>query len=235
MSMMELSFLAAFIGGLISFFSPCVVPLMPIFIAYLSGIKPTEIEKKKGKSQKTKVFSNAVAFVIGFSIVFIMLGTIVGLLSQSFPGFRSILSKVGGVIIIALGLQTLGLINIPFLSTSYRVNVERITPSYLSSVLIGGAFAIGWTPCVSGILASIFVLASVSASAIDGAVLLAVYSAGFAIPFLILGYFTSEATSYINKYNKYLGIANIIAGILLIILGIIVFTERFQELISRLI
>ena len=233
MAMEELGLIVAFIGGLVSFFSPCVIPLMPVFIAYLSGIKPSEVGK--GGSQRMKIFSNAVVFVIGFSIVFIALGIAIGFLSQSFPGFRTLLSRVGGIIIIALGLQTLELIKIPLLSTQYGVKVKRAEPSYWGSLIIGGAFAIGWTPCVSGILASILVLASVSVSAFDGALLLATYSAGFAIPFLVLGYFTSRATAYINKYGRYFGIVNTVAGILLIILGIIVFTDRFTELISRLI
>ena len=206
---------------------------MPIFVSYLSGIKPSEIEK--GNSHRMKVFLNAVAFIIGFSIIFIILVIKIVAVSESIPEFRTWLSRIGGIVIIALGLQTLELINIPFLSVARSVKVKRTEPSYAGSVVIGGAFAVGWTPCVSGILASIFVLASISASAFDGAFLLATYSAGFAIPFLALGYFTSQATRLIHKYQRYMSIVNLVSGVLLIALGIIIFTERFQELVSFLI
>src|SRR3989338_5095828 len=164
--MSEIGYLAAFAGGVLSFFSPCVIPLIPVYITYLSGTKFKEVERA-GRELRARIFANAVAFVVGFSIIFIALGVLVGLLSQSVPDFRLWLARVGGIVIIALGLQTLGLVSIPFLSAEKRLSKAPGKGGLMNSVLIGGAFAVGWTPCVSGILASILVIAGTMGSVLD--------------------------------------------------------------------
>ncbi len=223
----------AFVGGLISFFSPCIVPIIPAYLSHLSGTTLDQLEKKRFLQKK--VFINALFFVIGFSIIFILLGALFGYLSKN-PSFQLWLARIGGIIIIIFGLHTLKLINIPFLSSEHRLKIGKVKTSNLGSILLGISFGIGWAPCVSPILASILVLAGTSMQVAQATYLLAIYSLGLAIPFLVVGLFTSATAKWIQHLNnKFYNVVNIVAGILLIILGIAVYTQNLQRLISLVI
>ena len=230
--MVELTLAVAFIGGLISFFSPCIIPLIPAYISHLSGTSVMELQKRKSKGLQLRVFTNAIFFVLGFTLLFMAIGLSIGYVSEIFPQFNIWLARIGGAIIIAFGLHTLGILKIPFLETERRLHVQVASKNYLSSATLGAAFGIGWSPCVGPILASILVLAGSSASALTGGSLLVAYSIGLAIPFLITGLFTSAVSKFIQQANKYFGVVNIIAGILLIGLGIIVFTNNFSRVLA---
>lgn len=231
----------AFIGGIVSFFSPCILPLIPGFLSYLSG---TTVEKAQKKRKiQLKIFLNAVLFVVGFSLIFILLGTITGFLGESLPAFRVWLARIGGAIIIIFGLWTLGLLKISFLSRERGLNplrFKRFGPA--GPVLVGGSFGAGWSPCVGPILSVILGLSLSMSSAAEGASLLAVFSLGLAIPFLITGAFTAQASTFITKYTQASGkvrtfftILKILAGITLIILGIFVFTNNIERFLSLFI
>lgn len=221
--MVEVTLIAAFIGGLISFLSPCVLPLIPGFLAYLSG---TSI--KDAKDSRTKMFLNSVAYVLGFSLVFSLLGVLLQTALESISySLQSWLSRIGGVIIIFFGLFLTGLIKPKFLEQEHTFHFnKKFSISYVTSFLFGAAFAVGWSPCVGAVLGSVLALAVSNPG--TSFVLLLAYSFGLGLPFLIVGLFSAQASSLIKKLGPYLKYFNITVGILLIILGILVFTQTLN-------
>ena len=222
--MIEISFIAAFLAGIISFLSPCVLPLIPGFLAYLSGTSLGEVSK----NARGKMFLNSVAFVLGFSVVFALLGVLLNtLLEKSSYNIQLWLSRVGGIIIILFGLYLLGLIRLPFLEKDHKIRVKKkFSITYVTSFVFGAAFAVGWSPCVGAVLGSILALA-VSQPGSSFA-LLTTYSLGLGIPFLVVGLFSGQAVAWINKSQKFLKYFNVVVGIFLIILGILVFTQTLN-------
>ncbi|MDP3917203.1 MAG: cytochrome c biogenesis protein CcdA [Nanoarchaeota archaeon] len=222
--MAELTIVAAFIGGIISFLSPCVLPLIPGFLAYLSGTGLRE----KSKKARARLFFNSVSFVLGFSIVFATLGILLNtLLAKSSYDVQIWLGRLGGAIIIIFGLYLLKLIKIPFLEREHTLKVKKkFSISYVTSFIFGAAFAVGWTPCVGAVLGAVLVLAATSPGL--SFLLLMSYSLGLGLPFLFVGLFSDKAITLINKSERFLKYFNIIVGILLIILGILVFTSKLN-------
>src|SRR5436309_1499588 len=169
----------AFLAGILSFFAPCIIPVIPAYISHLSGTSVKELEEKKSKKLQEKVFFNSIFFVTGFSFVFILIGLFIGFLSEQILGFRVLLGYVGGAIIIFFGLLTLGLIEIPFFTSEHKIGVKiNEKARYASSSLLGASFAVGWTPCIGPILALILTLAGTSQSTLSGAGFLVAYSLG---------------------------------------------------------
>lgn len=226
---------AAFIAGLLTFLAPCTLPLVPAYLGFISGVSSKDLENPETARQaRRKIFLNGIFFILGFSLVFIAFGTLAGVLGQGLVPYRIWLTRIGGILVILFGLFMLGAFNISFLQVDRRLKM----PSFLkvgkpsSSLAIGSAFAFGWTPCVGPILGSILLLASTEGSALTGALLLTVFSAGLAIPFLLVAFGFSHATQYINKISKYLKWTSIIGGVFLILLGILLLTNNFSLLIQ---
>jgi len=217
--MAEITFIAVFIAGIISFLSPCVLPLIPGFLAYLSGTED--------KTQM-KMFLNSAAFVLGFSTVFALLGVLLNTLLEGISySVQTWLSRVGGVIIILFGLYLLGLIKIKFLQKEHKLRIKKkFSISYVTSYVFGAAFAVGWSPCVGAVLGSVLVLAA-SQPGISFALLMT-YSLGLGIPFLLVGLFSSKALKLIQKSQKFFKYFNIVVGIFLVLLGILVFTQTLN-------
>ncbi|HLC96729.1 MAG TPA: cytochrome c biogenesis protein CcdA [Candidatus Nanoarchaeia archaeon] len=221
--MAEASVLAAFIGGLVSFLSPCVLPLIPGFLAYLSGTSLGDTST----ISRMKMFLNSIFFVLGFSLVFALLGVLLNTILQSSSyAVQTWLGRLGGLIIIIFGLYLIGLIKIPFLQREHKLKVRKFSITYVTSFVFGAAFAVGWSPCVGAVLGSVLALA-ISQPALSFWLLLT-YSIGLGIPFLLVGFFSTEALNLIKKSEKVLKYFNIIVGILLIILGILVFTNNLN-------
>jgi len=181
--------ISAFVAGLLTFLAPCTLPLVPAYLGFISGVSTKDLEDPaKAKIARRKIIQNGLFFVVGFSLVFILFGTLAGLIGQGLVPYRIWLTRIGGIFVILFGLFMLGAFKIPFLQSDKRIRI----PSFLkvgkptSSLVIGSAFAFGWTPCVGPILGSILLLASTSANALDGAFLLTVFSIGLAIPFLLV-------------------------------------------------
>jgi cytochrome c-type biogenesis protein len=226
---------AAFAGGLISFFSPCVVVLVPAFLSNLAGVSLTEVEKDEATYRKT-VLANTIFFIVGFTFVFVALGAFFGSITSVLPISQVFLQRIGGILIIAFGLFTLGLIRIPFLETERRFSVANLSTGIkgIRSALAGAAFGIAWTPCVSFILAGILTLAAVSGAIGQAAFLLLIYSAGLMLPFLLVGLFTGTAAKFLRSHARFVKYTNYVAGTVLIILGILIFTDNFTALVGRL-
>ena len=219
-----MEFILAFSAGIISFLSPCVLPLIPGYIAYISGSSYDDLLEKKS----INLFP-IILFTLGFSIVFITFGasaTFLGkfLLSNSFP-----LRIVAGIIIIIFSLHILGLLNISYLNYEKRIYADR-SKNIFSSILIGMAFAFGWTPCIGPILGSILVLASTEESINKGIFLLFFYSLGLAIPFILSGYLFQKFIAVSKNLKKNMNLINKIGGTLLLITGILIITNYLQVL-----
>jgi len=222
--MTEISLAIAFIAGIVSFLSPCVLPIVPGFLAYLAGASLG----KEGTVERLPIFLNSLFFVIGFSAVFAALGVLLNTLLEAIAYDVQIwLARIGGAVIIFFGLYLVGLFRIGFLERAHKFRVTRKFGSrYTTSLVFGAAFAAGWTPCVGAALGAILGLA---ASAPGTAFyLLFSYSLGLGIPFLVVGLFASQATGFINRYASALHYVNIGFGIILVVLGVLVFTQSLN-------
>lgn len=216
---------AAFVAGVLSFASPCVLPLVPGFLSYLGGVGLKEGEK----ASRMRIFLNAVAYVLGFVAVFSLLGVLLnGVLGAASYDVRTWLSRIGGAIIILFGLYMLGLVKLGFLQSEHRMKPgEGARRSYIFSFLFGASFAVGWSPCVGAILGAVLTLAATAPG--ESFVLLFAYSLGLGLPFLIAGAFIAQARGLIRKAGPYMQYFNYASGALLIVLGILVFTDSLSQ------
>ncbi len=224
----DVSYTAAFAGGLLSFLSPCVLPLVPIYLGYLTGAGAgnRDIEVEQGR---LFTLAHGIAFVVGFSLVFVAWGAIGGTLGDIVRNEWFL--RIGGILVVIMGLHLIGVIKIPFLYMEKRLEYQRKgNPNVLSSALVGATFGAGWTPCVGPILGAILGLAAVQGGAAEGASLLAVYSLGLGIPFLLAALGLGQASQLIRKMGPYLRYVEIGSGALLIAVGMLIFFDRFTEL-----
>lgn len=234
---MEISFifiLSAFFAGLVTFLAPCTLPLIPAYLGFISGVKPTDLEDPgKARAARRRIFQNGIFFILGFTVVFTVFGVLAGLLGRELAYFDIWLTRIGGVVVILFGLFMLGAVSIPYLKLEKRLNIASKLPKGTpgSSMLIGGAFAFGWTPCIGPVLGSILLLAGTSGTILKGGLLLLVFSIGLAIPFLLVSFFFSKATKYIGKGTKYLSVLSVVGGIFLIFLGVLLLLDDFGLLI----
>jgi cytochrome c-type biogenesis protein len=219
--MVHISLIVAFVAGLVSFLAPCVLPIIPGFLAYLAGTT-----LKETGSNRKEVFFNSVFFVIGFSLVFAVLGVLLNTLLLAVAySVRTWLSRIGGALIIFFGLYLTELIRIPFLEKEYKFATKtHFSSRYLTSLIFGAAFAAGWTPCVGPALGAILGLAATEPGSAFS--LLFAYSLGLGLPFLLVGLFASQASRFINEHITIVRYISIAFGVLLIVLGILVFAER---------
>ena len=216
--------LIAFSAGLISFLSPCVLPLIPGYISYISGSSLNELIEKKN----TNIFP-IILFTIGFSIVFITFGAASTFLGKVLLQNSYELRIVAGLIIIILSLHIIGFVNIKFLNYEKRIEAN-ISKNFFSPILIGMAFAFGWTPCIGPILGSILILASTEESLLRGISLLLFYSIGLAIPFILSGYLIQKFLIFSKNFKKNINKVSKIGGIILLITGILIITNQLQAL-----
>jgi cytochrome c-type biogenesis protein len=229
----DITYTAAFAGGLLSFLSPCVLPLVPIYLGYLTG---AGAGNRDVAIEQSRLFTMAhgFAFVLGFSLVFIAWGAIGGALGDVVTSDWFL--RIGGILVIVMGLHLLGVIKIPLLYMEKRLEYQRQgNPNVFSSALVGATFGAGWTPCVGPILGGILSLAALNGGALQGASLLAVYSLGLGIPFLIAALGLGQASQFIRKLGPYLRYIEMTSGALLIVVGVLIFFNRFTELNSYFI
>ena len=232
MQLINVSVGLAFLAGLVSFFSPCVFSLIPAYIGYLGGRSLTRAVGDKIVS-RMDTFLHGLAFVLGFSFVFIILGIAFSAISQFFYQARSILAKTGGIVIILFGLHTTGLLRIPFFDYELKPQ-SKIDQggSLFSSFMMGIFFSAGWSPCVGPTLGLILTLAIEEARISQGIFLLSAYSLGMAIPFLAAALGIGWVTKILQKYSKAMRIAQYVMGVILIVVGIMLFLGIYQQMIS---
>jgi len=218
----------AFIAGLLTFLAPCTLPLVPGYLGFISGVSLSELEDKdKSKKIRFKIFLNGLFFVIGFSLVFIILGTTAGFLGRLLLKYKIWLARIGGIFVIIFGLYMLNVFKINFLQRDFRIKMPTIFErgKSVNSLILGATFAFGWTPCVGPIVGSILTLAASEATVAQGAFLLFVFSLGLAVPFLAVAALISYFIRYMKKISKFLNIISFIGGIFFVLLGILMLTD----------
>ena len=221
--------LAAFLAGILSFLSPCVLPLVPGYVSLISGASVEELQTSERRVLGT-VMLHSITFVLGFSVVFIALGAVATGVGQVVNEYHSLLSKVAGVVVIIFGLHLTGVLKIKALYADKRMHDVKGGSSALGSFAVGFAFAFGWTPCIGPILATILVLASAQGTVLKGVVLLAVYSLGLAVPFLLTSLGVDRFLSFYGRFRKHLHTVEVLSGILLIAIGILIFLNNLKLL-----
>lgn len=221
--MKDISLVLAFSAGLLSFLSPCVLPLIPAYVSYLTGSSIDEIRSGK---QRLYTLYKAIGFTLGFSIIFMIMGLSVTALGRYFDRYQEYIRIIGGIVVIIMGLHLTGIFKIKFLYYQKRVAEPGKLASGASSVLLGMAFAAGWTPCVGPILSSILIYASGAETLAKGTLLLAAYSVGLAAPFIFTALAVDSFTKFFRKISKYIHIISVISGILLIAVGLLIITNK---------
>lgn len=225
----------AFVAGLLTFLMPCTLPLVPAYLAFISGVSLEDLEQERmRRAVRRKVFLNGFAFIIGFSIVFTLVGMLAGLIGSELYFARLWFARVGGVLVIFFGLFMLNAVRPSFLIREFHVSLPVLfrRGQASNSFLLGVIFATGWTPCIGPVLGSVLFLASASATAAKGALLLLVFSAGLAIPFLLIAWSAGSAAAYIERFTPWLKFISVIGGVFLIVLGVLLMTGNLGLIVT---
>jgi cytochrome c-type biogenesis protein len=220
----------AFLAGVVSFLSPCVLPLVPGYVSMLSGESIEELRAGGSVGVTRRIFLNSIAFVVGFSTVFIALGASATWVGTFLSTQRRPFEIVAGIVVIVFGLHLTGLVKIPFLYRDARIDTGTPKRGLVGSYILGFAFAFGWTPCIGPILSGILLLAESRDTVFAGMFLLAIYSAGLAIPFLLTGLGLSQFLRFYGRFRKHLQVVEILSGALLIAIGLLIAFNKFTVL-----
>jgi len=223
------SFALAFVAGLLSFLSPCVLPLIPSYVGFLTGLTLEELQVRRGTA-----LAHALWFVAGFSLIFIALGATASALGVLLLRSQVWIGRIGGVVVILFGLYLLGVLRPALLMRERKVQLARKPLGYLGSAFVGVTFGAAWTPCIGPILGAILTLAAAQASVGHGAALLTAYSAGLALPFVVTALALDRFLAWFQRFRPYLVWVERIAGGLLVLLGLLLVTDRFTLLASWL-
>jgi cytochrome c-type biogenesis protein len=232
--MTTVSLLAAFVAGLLSFVSPCVLPLIPGYLSFVSGVTLEDMRATAGGASaapapgtRRKILGTSLAFVAGFSLVFIALGASATAVGQMLTEHLALLGKVAGAIIIVFGLHMMGVLRIAWLYADVRVHQVRKPAGVLGAALVGVAFAFGWTPCIGPVLAAILTVAAAQDSVGQGVRLLAVYSLGLGVPFIVTSLAINQFFAAFARIRRYYRAVELASGALLVAVGLLIFTNRF--------
>ena len=234
--MLDVSFGAALLAGLLSFVSPCVLPIVPPYLAYLAGISFQELSGENvSATMRRRIVLASLFFVLGFTTVFVALGATASFIGQTIAQYFGVLSVIAGVLIIIMGLHFLGVFRISMLYREARVNVASKPAGFLGSYIMGLAFAFGWTPCVGPVLATILFVAGTEDTALRGAGLLAVYSLGIGLPFMLAAFFASRFLNWANRFKQHMRKIEIAMGGLLVVTGILFVTGSMSRIAQWLL
>ncbi|HEY8105944.1 MAG TPA: cytochrome c biogenesis protein CcdA [Gemmatimonadales bacterium] len=220
-----LGLFVAFAAGLLSFLSPCVLPLVPSYVGYLTGMTLTEVS-----GRRRIAVIHALLFVAGFSLVFVLLGASATALGSALRYYQVWIARVGGVLVILFGLLCLGVVKVGFLEQERRLQLQDKPVGYLGSALVGIAFGAGWTPCIGPVLGAILSLAATTESVSRGMLLLGVYSAGLAVPFLLAAVAVESFLEWFQRFRRFLPWVMRVSGVLLIFVGLLMATGQFTRL-----
>ena len=235
----NVSLLAAFGAGLLSFISPCVLPLIPGYLSYISGLSldemrgvpaaggGTAVAVARPAGVRRQVVLSSLAFIVGFSLVFVSLGAAASAIGQFLAERQALFNRIAGAVIVIFGLHTMGVLRIEWLYQEKRVHTSRKPAGFIGAGLVGVAFAFGWTPCIGPILAGILALAGSQETVAKGVRLLAVYSLGLGVPFLATALMIDRFFSAMGRIRRYYHTIEIVSGALLVVIGLLIFTNKF--------
>jgi cytochrome c-type biogenesis protein len=234
--MFDVTYGGAFLAGLLSFVSPCVLPIVPPYMAYLAGLTFDELRDEKRTAELTRqLILSAAGFVLGFTTVFVALGTTASVIGQSIARYFDVLSIIAGVIIFIMGLHFLGVFRIRLLYREARLQVGRRPAGVVGAYVMGLAFAFGWTPCVGPVLAAILFVAGAEATATRGALLLVVYSAGIGLPFLLAAVFATPFLKWAARLKRHMHAVEMVMGGILVLTGILFMTGQMAAIANWLL
>jgi cytochrome c-type biogenesis protein len=216
----------AFLAGLVSFVSPCVLPLVPAYLSLLTGESLEDLKAETTAAARAQTIGHAIAFVLGFSLVFIILGLTASAIGGVLNANRTLISQIGGALVVILGLQMMGMLRIPFLMMDKRAHVQHDRRSFWTSFVVGTAFAAGWSPCIGPILAGILAIASQQHNG-EAALLLCFYSLGLAVPFLVTAAAIGAVLPALNRIKRFLPAIEFASGAFLIVVGLVLVNNAF--------
>jgi len=228
----SLGVVVAFTAGLFSFLSPCVLPLFPSYLSFITGMSVADLSKDLGGSARRRVLLNALAFIIGFSLVFVALGASFSVAGQLLLDYRDWIRRVGGVLIVIFGLYIAGVLRVGIFGRTQQWQLREKPAGYLGSFAVGVTFAIGWTPCVGPILGAILSLAGTAETVQRGIGLLFAYSAGLGVPFLLSALALGAFLRFFKRFRPFIPIVERAAGVILIVVGVLVFSGYYVTLNS---
>ncbi len=230
----NVSLIAAFGAGFLSFISPCVLPLIPGYLSFVSGVSLEEMRDDRAVAARRQVIITSLAFVVGFSLVFVALGASASAIGKFLFRNSSLLSKIAGTLVIIFGLHTMGVFRIPFLETEKRLQAGSKPKSLMGAVMVGMAFGFGWTPCIGPILSGILILAGSQETVWQGVVLLAVYSMGLGIPFLLTSLAINKFFAASGRIRRHYHKIELASGALLVGIGVLLFTDQMTVIVRYL-
>src|SRR5215467_2853651 len=227
------SLMAAFVAGLLSFVSPCVLPLVPSYLMYITGLSLNQLtDATERRPERTTIVVNALLFVVGFSLVFIAFGASASLIGQLLSDHQQLIRKVGGILVMFFGFYTMGIVKPKFLMTEKRIHFNSRPAGYAGSLLIGATFAAGWTPCVGPVLGAMLMYASTTETLMDGIILLVFYSVGLGLPFFGAAIGIDRFLVLFKRVRAYLGVVQAMSGALLVLFGFLVYENSLAVLTS---
>lgn len=231
MESQTVSYLGAFVAGLLSFLSPCVLPLIPSYITYITGLSFAELQSENPDGEvRQRTVLHSLSFIFGFTTVFVLLGASATVLGSFMQENMTIVRKAGGLLVILFGLHVAGFLPIRLLLGEKRVNIRSRPAGYIGSYLVGLAFAAGWTPCIGPILASILMIAAIEEKVWHGIMLLLLYSIGLGIPFFLSALALQRFINIFNRFKHYIRIFEIMTGLFLVIVGVLIFSNWLSRI-----
>ncbi len=226
----NVSILIAFVAGLLSFASPCVLPLIPSYLTFITGLSFEDFEAENSAAVRRLTVLHSLLFILGFSMVFIALGASATAIGGLFNKYKEMIRIVGGIIVIIFGIHITGLINLKFLENEKKVHIRNKPAGYLGTLLVGITFGAGWTPCIGPILGTILSLAINMKTVYAGITLLAAYSLGLGVPFFLSSLAVNSFLAYLKKFRKYIKAVTVTSGVFLIIIGVLLISNHFEAI-----
>lgn len=224
----SISYPAALFAGLLSFFSPCILPLIPAYFTFITGLSLDELSGVRSGRVRAQVIRATLSYVVGFSLVFVLMGASASFIGGAIFKYRDWIRIIGGILIILFGIHMTGLIRFRLLEFERRLQVQKKPLHFMGTFFVGMAFGAGWSPCIGPLLGSILIVAGNQETVADGIGLLSVYAAGLAIPFLVLAVFVDSLLTFIKKASWSIRYINVTAGVLLLILGLLLVTDKLS-------